>query len=285
MNKYFTYSLLQYKHSLVLGEILNIGILFYFPNEDNIQFIQGNSNRAKSIYHDFDNLTFQSYLSIIYSNIQSRLDLFIEEKDKKNIGEFINKYILANDSAGIIFSDPVIINNTSLPNDIIVKEYARLLLPGVDTNKPVKIKHNELFIIRQFNGFLSVEDKRIFEKNSEKNKRIQTDNYTVKFDFKWNNTVPHLVKSLSFDLSDNSLIEKKTAETFAYLYDLKHTLKDNQNIDFLIAKPQDKSLNSKYKSSLSYLAGIYPNTQIYEEEKGWKQYSKTTLNIIKNHFL
>lgn len=34
MNNSLIYSILQYKHSLTLGEILNVGILFYFPGNN-----------------------------------------------------------------------------------------------------------------------------------------------------------------------------------------------------------------------------------------------------------
>jgi hypothetical protein len=62
MSNYFTYSVLQYKHSLALGEILNVGILFYFPDDGCFEFINGDGSRVKSVYPDFDNSLFNGYL-------------------------------------------------------------------------------------------------------------------------------------------------------------------------------------------------------------------------------
>jgi hypothetical protein len=50
MNKSIIYSILQYKHSLALGEILNVGILFYFPEEKQFEFALGDASRLKAIY-------------------------------------------------------------------------------------------------------------------------------------------------------------------------------------------------------------------------------------------
>ena len=63
MNKVLTYSILQYKHSLLLGEAINIGVLFYFPEENHLEFAYGTSTRARAIYEDFDTTLFNSLIS------------------------------------------------------------------------------------------------------------------------------------------------------------------------------------------------------------------------------
>ena len=41
MNSNLIYSILQYKHSLTLGEIINVGVLVYFPEDNHFQFAHG----------------------------------------------------------------------------------------------------------------------------------------------------------------------------------------------------------------------------------------------------
>ncbi len=64
MSNYFIYSVLQYKHSLALGEILNVGILFYFPADVKFEFVTCDATRAKLIYPDFNNSLYGSYFFI-----------------------------------------------------------------------------------------------------------------------------------------------------------------------------------------------------------------------------
>lgn len=54
MVKQLTYNILQYKHSQLPGEALNVGILFFFGPEETPHFVTGNFHRVKAAYADFD---------------------------------------------------------------------------------------------------------------------------------------------------------------------------------------------------------------------------------------
>ena len=38
-NETFTYSLLQYHHSQLLGEVINIDLIVYFPDSSRLEFV------------------------------------------------------------------------------------------------------------------------------------------------------------------------------------------------------------------------------------------------------
>src|ERR1700743_3295979 len=127
MNNYFTYSVLQYKHSLTLGESLNVGILFYFSNDSKFQFVKGDASRIRAVYKEFDNALFNSYLNVITSKVTKHVDIFNKQLDKSDFSKYIHSYILAEDAAGLIFKEPVNVKNVFIDNDKIIEEYSQLL--------------------------------------------------------------------------------------------------------------------------------------------------------------
>ena len=53
MKNVFAYSILQYRHSLALGEALNVGIVFAFPEFKKYTFKYAHSHRLRLIYPGF----------------------------------------------------------------------------------------------------------------------------------------------------------------------------------------------------------------------------------------
>src|SRR5215831_9548468 len=113
MNASFTYSVLQYHHSLLLGEAINVGILFQFPNEERIEFVSGNAHRLKSIYPDFD----QTVYNYLIKSIEKKLidvngSVFSNVISKNDFKKYINTSILPEDATVLQFKDPVTALNT-----------------------------------------------------------------------------------------------------------------------------------------------------------------------------
>src|ERR1035437_8388407 len=106
MSNYFTSSVLQYKHSLVLGEVLNVSMLFYFHEENRFEFVKGDGYRAKAIYPDFDNSLFNGYIRNITTRVKDHVDLFNLKSDKPDFASYIHQFIFAEDAAGLVFSNP-----------------------------------------------------------------------------------------------------------------------------------------------------------------------------------
>lgn len=181
MSKNFTYSILQYRHSITLREILNVGILFYFPDERKFEFVSGDGTRAKSIYPDFDNSLFHSYLKVILQKVKNHVDLFTGNPVESDFSKYIHSNILAEDAAGLVFSNSSTVENVFGSNEKAIAEFTKLLLPGISLEKQTVVRHNEQYIIRRFHHYVFQSDHSLEEKFL-KNQIIKTRHSTIKFD-------------------------------------------------------------------------------------------------------
>lgn len=253
-----TYSVLKYHHSLVLGEAINVGIIFYFLEEERLEFVAGNSNRIKSIYPDFDQTVYNYLIKSIERKVcevkESIFSSFISKTDFK---KYINSSILPEDATVLQFSDPTKVSTTIKGADKIIDDLSRVFLPGIITKKPEVVRHNESFLIKKFVSYISDKDKAL-EKKLIRNKTIHAEvNHTkieLKFDFAWQNGSTNLIKPLSFDLSDEQSIQNKSTQYFGYLNLLTdYSKKNNLRFDFLVSKPQNKDLVESYETALNIL--------------------------------
>jgi len=252
MNKYIIYSILQYKHSLSLGEILNVGILFYFPEERQFEFTYGDSTRLKAVYPDFNASLFNAYIKNIEGNIKNAIDLFSGQPLSHDFTNFIHKNILAIDAAGLVFDEPNQAINIFKDKETAVNEFSKLFLPGIDIEKPVRTRHNEEYLARRFRGYFK-NDK--IEEHLTKDEIIKTEHFFHKFDYAWSDKFnKNFIKPVSFDLLEEYSIQNKAATYFGYLTDLNEYSKlKNVRFDLLIAEPQDPSLTNAYLNSLDFI--------------------------------
>lgn len=134
MNKHLYYSILQYKHSPILGEAINVGILFYFPEEQTkLYFQMADSSRLSCIYEDFDSKYYNSILRIISKNAMTFSDKITTNgttiKAFEAFETFIHKYLLKADDTVLQFSNPFCVINNFSDNETVVNEFTKLMLP------------------------------------------------------------------------------------------------------------------------------------------------------------
>lgn len=281
MTNYFTYSILQYKHSLTLGESINVGILFYFPDERIFEFVSGDGYRAKAIYPDFDNSLFNGYLRAIIAKVKKHVDLFNEKPVNSDFADYIHKNILAEDAAGLVFHDPVSVKNVFGDIKKAIDEYSKLLLPGINIEKPSIIKHNENYIIKKFNGYILQHDKSL-EKKFKKNEIIKTDHINLKFDLSWHNNTYNYIKPINFDFTDEVSIQTKAATYFGYITGLgEYASSNNVRFDFLITKPQINNLFRAYENALDFIDNAKAPKKIITEDQ-LESYSNVVLSEISS---
>ena len=269
MNKQLIYSILQYKHSPVLGEAINVGVLFYFPDEKRkLYFHITDATRIKPIYRDFDARYFNSILKLIRNNVEQYSDDFYASKLlNDNFKDFIHTYLLKNDYSALQFSELYSVVNVYSDVQKAVNEFSNLLLPLTLKKEIQTIKHNESFIIKKFKTRLFSKHKELEEKVT-KNYVVKTEELNFKFEFAWQNGSLNLVHPLSFDLQDTQSIQRKTAEYCSYLNWLsKYTKEKNCRIDLLLAKPQESSLLNTYNKSIKLLKSVDSNKQIIPFEQ------------------
>lgn len=287
MSKSFTYSILQYHHSFVLGEAINVGILFQFPDEERLEFVAGNATRLKAIYPDFDQ-TVYNYLvkSIERKLIDSNGSIFSGSISKSDFKKYINSSILPEDATVLQFREPSVALNTIGDYSKVVDEFSKLLLPGIIVKKPEITRHNEHFLIKKFVGYISEKNKAV-EKKLVKNAIIQAkvkDTFVeLKFDYSWQNGSTNLIKPLSFDLSDEQSIQNKSSQYLGNLTLLADYAKDNNlRFDFLVSKPQNPDLISSYENALNILdLSKAPKKIITEADL--ETYSEETVDYLSSH--
>ena len=279
MNDFFTHSVLQYKHSLALGEILNVGILFYFPLDNKFEFAEGGGYRVKAIYPDFDISLFNRYLKSIITKIKEHVDLFSKNPTQPDFSNCIHQYILAQDAAGLVFNESVHVRNVFGSKVKAIEEYSKLLLPGIDVEKSTIIKHNEKFIIKQFSGYLLGKDPSIKEK-IKKDQELRTKTCTVKFEYVWDH---NYIKPLSFDLNDELSIQTKSAVIHSQLIHLKDYARNNNvRFDLLIAKPQEDNLQNEYQNALDLIDSVETNKNLITQDL-WNDYFQNTLDHLNKN--
>lgn len=279
MSKYFKYSVLQYKHSLALGEILNVGILFYFPDVGSFEFVNGDGSRVKSVYPDFDNSLFNGYIKTIQTKVKKKIDLFRQSPSNAEFEDFIKKYILAEDAAGLIFREPVQVKNVFLDNKQAVEAYSQLLLPGIIIAKPVITRHNEYYILKEFNGYITQKDKEI-ESKLVKNELVDAGNFKVKFDLSWVNQTKNYIKPISFDLNDETTIANKSFQYSGLINALDTTNPQRKlRFDFLISAPIEPNLQRPFQNALDILDSARGNKKLIVEEE-WESYSEQLIAEI-----
>lgn len=279
MSSYLTYSILQYKHNLVLGEILNIGILFYFPDENHFQFVSADGYRAKAIYPDFDSSIFHSYLKAIRTKVKDHIDIFNERPTGTDFAKYLQKNILAEDAAGLIFNEAVTVKNVFGDINEAINEYSKLLLPGVDIEKPSIIKHNENYILKIFNGYIFGNNKSL-ESKFKKNETIKTNHVNLKFDLFWQKKTNNYLKPINFDFADEVTIQTKAATYFGYITGLgEYASSNNARFVFLVTKPQTIGFNRAYENALDFLSNAKAPKRIVTEDE-LASYSENVLSEI-----
>ncbi len=286
----FTYSVLQYRHSLVLGEAINVAILFRFPETEKLEFVAGNAHRLKAIYPDFD----QTVYNYLVKSIEKKLkfenqSLYHSLNSKTDFKKYINSVILPEDATVLQFQEPVNVSGRktdgTLENKIekFVDEFSRLLLPGIITKKPEIIRHNEHFLIRKFTSYIFERHKDLekkFIRNQVIKTKVKNRNIELKFELAWENDSTNFVKPLSFDLTDEKAIQDKSAINYGYLNLLDDYAKhNNYRFDFIVSKPQNKELYKSYENALGLLE-LSKAPKLIVTEKDLNRYSEETMESL-----
>lgn len=275
MRKEIFYSILKYKHGLVLGESLNAGILFYDPALNSFSFEIGDIKRLANAYPDIN----YNYLRRFFSTVKENLKRFeyssLNYFEIGSLKEFISKDIFFSDAAGLAF-DGVEKIPVSHSNDVnkTIQYLKELYLVGQIGIERVPRKRNEDFILSQINGILKSKDSEI-SKRIEKDKKISTPLIQFTFDVFWKAKSDHLVKALAFDLDSSILIQNKALQIYGALEQLNlqlNTASNSSIFDLLITKPGSKDHFKEFDNALKIIDSINaPKTISLEDD--WKSYA------------
>jgi hypothetical protein len=280
MNNTFIYSILQYKHSLLLREAVNVGILFYFPTIDQFHFVSGNHQRVRAIYPEFDSPSYNSIIKSIELKLKNYSSLFANKFGKSSsLKEYIDNNLLNEDATVLQFSDPI--TSVDIYNEAkeTVKKFSKLLLPGIVTEDETIIKHNENFLVNKYWGYILEKD-RLAENKITRNKIITYNKIELQFDFLWHKATTNLVKPISFDLKQKQDIQNKSAQYFGYLTLLQpYAQQHNYRFDLLIGQPQEKELYGYYEDAVKRIRKAKSPKRIILENELLSYSEETAANL------
>nr|WP_294898526.1 DUF3037 domain-containing protein [uncultured Pedobacter sp.] len=265
MNKgTFTYGLLQYHHSQILGEVLNIGLLVYFPHVKKLAFICPEKLiRLRFAYPNVPDKTIKAYFKYFDSRVRelnANPEIFADYDLSKSLQVFVEKEFLQADSSALQFGN-----------------YRTSVLYTEDVNYLTNQLYNLYFSVFQFQeniakrvdeSVLLNKYKKLLKEFSHQNTAIKENNkfhfdYSIepndgsriKFDVAWKeNDHLHLVKPVSFDLTRQDAITKKAYQYYGQFLDLQSMANEKDYVfDVLLAKPKAKSLSKAYDNAIRLL--------------------------------
>lgn len=287
----YIYSVLQYKHSQTLGEVLNIGVLIYVPSIKRLYFIYPQKlNRLRCTYpHLASEKTIKAYLRSFADKIQNlnkQSDIFIDFGLDKSLNFFAETELIPQDASTLQFTESkkgveYTENVDKLIDDLFNSYLLAFESPIGHTNQV-----NEEAIISKYKGLLKEFDKEHKFEEIKNSNRLFYD-FTIdvdeqkhfKFDVAWQNGSLNLVKPISFDVIKPETIINKAYRYFGQFTDLEsYAQSHNYRFDLIIAKPQNRSLYKPYDAALELLHK--PNNVKIVLDKDLPDYTKKTYEAI-----
>lgn len=287
MKNSFEYSILQYRHSLVSGEAINVGVLFSFPYDKKKFFITGNTKRVKCAYPDFDTKVFNRVTKDIAKKIEeinSNLSGSLFSHKNSSLKEFISREILQAGSTSLQFSEPFSGVNDINNSKQIVIEFTSILLPHLDEIQ-IEAKYDEAHIIRNFsNRLVNKVDKAKLDTYLRHDFEVNTRAASLKFEIAWpNKKYLHLVKPISFDVIEASTIKDKAARFWGYLGLLNnYAVANNYYFDLLVASPRNPALIEFYNDAIETLKSVNSPKKIITEDALEEYSDEAAYNLSKD---
>jgi len=278
VSKSFSYSILTYKHSLFLGEVLNVGVLLIYPDENLVEFHYPKKiNRIKDLYSDFNERLIKDYLKAF------------EQKSRK-LNRQLDKYIFGYND---LLSDNFMVEDASAlqfdsfrtgiyysSSEEVTKRYVDLVLGDyksetlgtkhriTDDSLVQSIKTKVIELNPASKDFLKFDEQRIL-----KNKHV-----AFKSDFYWKNGVINYAKAVSFDVSKESTIIDKSILLNGKLRQLEKTNYKDSHVDFIIQEPFTARFKDAFEEAKSILSENDIEKRIFTS---WEEYSALVANNIK----
>lgn len=267
MNKTFQYSILRYRHSYLLQEEVNVGLLFFFEQEKKVEFLYPNSlTRISSLYHDFSvNLIKKYFRTFERAAIKVEKELHKDDVSlfKSDLRSYIHNYFLPDDASALYFTDlkegtyNSAAKTLSYYYDQFLSEYAP---PKKRDQK------DERYILKNISSIIDDIPK---EKQGiiKRNIVIKNDLLSEKFSYAWDNGTTNLITPVGFDLQHPESIRNKACEWQGKLNTLADVAnKNNYKFDIIVTRPSDKELYRAYDQGVKLIERGSANQEIFEEQ-------------------
>ena len=264
----FQYCLLRYRHSYFLAEEVNVGILFFFPEEGKVEFLYPNRlQRISGLYSDLNINFLKKYLKAFDKQAKKLTTKFSKESElfeRSVFSEIIEKHFLKEDATALLFSD--IKKGTYKESDQIIDYYRDQYLSVYDQKKERDHKDEKYIINKVEEGVRSTNPNLIQEVKREYT--IETSYLSQEFDFVWKNGTTNLITPIGFDLKQKESIERKACTWRGRLETFQNKAReDNLKFDLIVSRPEDRSLFKTYENVLKILEDNDAPKEIFELDK------------------
>jgi hypothetical protein len=258
-----TYSILKYSHSKLLGEEINLGILFVFPELELVEFYYPRSlSRLTKTYPDISEKLVRSYLeSFKYSS--KKLGKLLS-RYHFDLNELLDDFFLIQDSSSLQFTK---FNHALCLDDVnsVKQQYINLFLSAYNQNtehSTKKITDKEISNACK-NRILQLQPA-ISDHLKSANLIFSHNHINFKTDFCWQNGTTNYVKGLSFDLEKEDKIIEKSLLIEIQLKYLKKNISDSKaRIDLLVHPPQSNKFQDTFLEALDILNNAEANKSIF----------------------
>jgi hypothetical protein len=287
--KTYTYSILQYRHSQILEEVLNVGVIVYHHKEEKLFFLYPEKlARIRFAYPDVPEKIIKAYCKAFENRaneITQTPDFFSKFDLKNSFEKFLNDEFLSSDNSSLQFTNSKIGLSNELTYKIINNQLYNLYFTVFEHHGEIIKRIDEIYLINKYKQLLKKLDKEILDKKSSKLKFDYiikpSEENEIKFDFAWQNNGLNLVKPISFDVKRRETLQRKAYLNFGQFSAIEDYAKNNKlRFDLILAKPKNKELYKSYDEAVSLLQKPKYVTLIDSNEL--EAYSKKTiLELLK----
>lgn len=245
----FKYSLLKYCPSQLLGEQVNVGILFFFEAEQKFEFLYPRAlGRLKNLFPDADLSNLKHYLETIKHKINQLPE---QQGASQDIYQLTRDGLFVADSNSFFFEAVQSSQYRSIPQ--IIDNYTSQYFSSY--HPPQKeSRHSDKYLLRSFSSKIKAQAHRFAQLALRDVSVVNKNGISAKFDYAWQNGQTNLVKPLSFDLYRKNSIQEKSVKWFGYVSQLeKKALESGFVFNFLIAKPSNIELLGSFDKAISIL--------------------------------
>jgi hypothetical protein len=268
MNKTFHYSILRYRHSYLLQEEVNVGLLFFFEQEKLVRFLYPASlQRISSLYPDISLNLIKKYLKT-FERAADRASADLQHKNsdlfKKEIKSYIDSHFISEDATALYFTE---LKSGSYKNtDETLKYYEDRFL-SVYAKPEVRNYKDEKYILRKFTDAVRKRGAGVTSA-LQKNIQVSTDILSRTFEYGWKNHITHLITPVGFDLQHSESIKSKACEWQGILNTLAETAQEKgYQFDIIVSRPAGRDLFKAYDQGLQLIDKAPAHKEVIEEEK------------------
>ena len=283
MNSVLYYSLLQYRYSQSLGEVLNVGVLLLFPKQRQANFLHPERlGRIRKLYPKFAEKIIRSY----FKGIEARTNQLTKQSEifadyEGNPRQLIDNEILIRDSSALQFGE--LKTSVLYTEDLsaIGEQFYKLYLSFYEETEH-NVRHDESYLLKEYQKRLQQRLKGLLSREAFDRPftvKPEGTNFSYPFAFAWQNGSFNLVKPVSFDLKlEQSITDKATLNVGQFTVLRPYAEQQNARFDVLVARPKDRQLYKPYDHAIQLLAD-QPFVKIVEEDQ-LDSYSEKTAEAL-----